>query len=56
VTVERKSHPAKQDSQSFSTEKGIQIDESDQQPQNAERSIHESLEAHSNITLETVRQ
>jgi hypothetical protein len=39
VIVEREVHPMKQDSQSFSTDEGIQIDESDEQLENAERSI-----------------
>jgi hypothetical protein len=39
-------------SQIFSTEDGIQIVESDEQSQNAERSIHESLESDSNVIVE----
>jgi hypothetical protein len=35
VIVERELHPSKQRSQIFSTEEGIQIDESDEQFQNA---------------------
>jgi hypothetical protein len=35
VIVERELHPAKQAWQIFSTEEGIQIDESDEQSQNA---------------------
>jgi hypothetical protein len=42
VIVERELHPQKQDSQIFSTEEGIQIDESDEQFLNAESPIHES--------------
>jgi hypothetical protein len=52
VSVERDLHPEKQSSQIFSTEQGIQIDESDEQSLNAERSIHESLELDSNVIVE----
>jgi hypothetical protein len=45
VIVERDLHPPKQRSQIFSTEQGIQIDESDEQHQNASLLIHESLES-----------
>jgi hypothetical protein len=52
VIVERELHPVKQYSQIFSTEEGIQIDESDEQLRNAEPSIHESLESDSNVIAE----
>jgi hypothetical protein len=52
VTVERELHPSKQFSQIFSTEEGIQIDESDKQLENAQPSIHESLELDSNVIVE----
>jgi hypothetical protein len=42
----------KQRSQSCSTEEGIQIDESDEQLENANFAIHESLEFDSNVTVE----
>jgi hypothetical protein len=42
----------KQNLQSFSTEEGIQIDESDEQPQNANGSIHKSVEFDSNVSVE----
>jgi hypothetical protein len=45
VIVERELHRKKQPLQIFSTEEGIQIDESDEHSQNAEPSIHESLES-----------
>jgi hypothetical protein len=38
--------------QSLSTDEGMQIDESDEHQENAERSIHESFEPHSNVTVE----
>jgi hypothetical protein len=52
VIVERELHPLRQYSQIFSTEGGIQIDESDEQSENAQRSIHESLELDSNVIVE----
>jgi hypothetical protein len=52
VIVERDLHPLKQSWQIFSTEQGIQIDESDEQLENAEPSIHESLELGSNVIVE----
>jgi hypothetical protein len=42
----------KQNGQIFSTEEGIQIDESDKQFWNARYSIHESLEPDSNVIVE----
>jgi hypothetical protein len=56
VIDERDLHTQKQYSQIFSTEEGIQIDESDEQSENVNSSIHESSEPLSNITLETVLQ
>jgi hypothetical protein len=55
VIVERDLHPQKQDLQNFSTEEGIQIVESDEQLQNAEGSIHESLESDSKVIVERER-
>jgi hypothetical protein len=52
VIVERELHPRKQYSQIFSTEEGIQIVESEEQPRNAKPSIHESLESDSNVIVE----
>jgi hypothetical protein len=52
VIVERDLHRLKQYSQTFSTEEGIQIDESDEQESNAPRSIQESLESDSNVIVE----
>jgi hypothetical protein len=52
VIVERELHPLKQDLQIFATEQGIQIVESDEQSENAEPSIHESLELDSNVIVE----
>jgi hypothetical protein len=52
VIVERDLHSSKQNSQIFSTEQGIQIVESDEQFENASRSIHESLELDSNVIVE----
>jgi hypothetical protein len=52
VIVERDSHPLKQLLQIFSTEEGIQIDESDEQYSNAEASIDDSLEPDSNVIVE----
>jgi hypothetical protein len=37
-----------------STDEGMQIDESDEQPQNADSSIRESLESDSNVTIDKV--
>jgi hypothetical protein len=53
VIVERDLHPLKHFSQIFSIEEGKQIDESDEQSQNAEFSIHESLEPDSNVIVES---
>jgi hypothetical protein len=53
VTLESPVHPLKQNSQSNSTDDGIQIDESDEQRQNAHFSIRESLQPDSNVTLES---
>jgi hypothetical protein len=52
VIVERELHLEKQDSQIFSADEGIQNVDSDEQSQNAECSIHESLESHSNVIVE----
>jgi hypothetical protein len=52
VTVERESHPLKQLLQIFSTQEGIQILESDVQPQNVTDGIHKSFEPDSNVTVE----
>jgi hypothetical protein len=52
VTVERDRHRAKHFWQSFVTREGIQIDESDEQPSNAEYSMIESAEPDSNVTAE----
>jgi hypothetical protein len=52
VILDKVLHSQKQPSQIRSTEEGIQIDESDEQKQNASRSIHESLEPHSNVIVE----
>jgi hypothetical protein len=52
VTVERDLHARKQDPQSCWTEEGIQIDESDEQLQNAQHSIRETLEFDSNVIAE----
>jgi hypothetical protein len=53
VIDERESHLSKQDLQIFSTEEGIQIDESDKQLSNVELSRHESLELDSNVIVES---
>jgi hypothetical protein len=45
----------KQRWQIFSTEEGIQVDESDEHLQNAERSIHDTLQLNSKITVERLR-
>jgi hypothetical protein len=52
VTDERDQHSEKQDSQSFSTEEGMQIDESDEHFEKTIRSMPESLEPDSNVTDE----
>jgi hypothetical protein len=52
VIVEREPHPLKQLLPIFSTEEGIQIDNSEQQESNADRSIHESSEPDSNVIIE----
>jgi hypothetical protein len=51
VIVERDLHPLKDSWQIFSTDEGIQIDESDEQLENAARSIYESLESDSNVIV-----
>jgi hypothetical protein len=56
VNAERVSHRQKQYSQSFSTEGGIQIDDSDEQLRNASSSIQKSLEPRSKITQSRVEQ
>jgi hypothetical protein len=53
VTLESPSQPAKQLSPRTSTDDGRQIDESDEQSENADDFIRESLEPVSNITLES---
>jgi hypothetical protein len=53
VIVERDLHSLKHDSPIFSTEEGIQIDESDEQLENADHSIDESLESDSNAIVES---
>jgi hypothetical protein len=45
----------KQYSQIFSTEQGIQIDESDEHSKKAQRSMHDSLESDSNVIVERER-
>jgi hypothetical protein len=52
VTVERDSHREKQNLPSVSTDEGMQIDESDEQEENADSPIDESLESDSNLTVE----
>jgi hypothetical protein len=52
VTVERGLHSEKQELPSFSTEEGMQIDESDEHQANARSSIDESFEPDSNVTVE----
>jgi hypothetical protein len=42
MIVERELHPKKHSGQIFLTEEGIQIDESDEQLENVDSSIHES--------------
>jgi hypothetical protein len=42
ATVERASHPLKQQRQSFSTDEGRQIDDSNEQSENAKCSIEDS--------------
>jgi hypothetical protein len=49
-------HSAKQDSQILSTEEGIQIDESDEHFENAQRLMHERVEPDSNVSVERKRQ
>jgi hypothetical protein len=49
VIRSRELHPLKQYWQIFSTEEGIQIDESTEQFENADSSIHKSLESDSNV-------
>jgi hypothetical protein len=45
-----------QPSRSFSTEEGMQMDESDEQDANVPRSMHETREPDSKITLAIVSQ
>jgi hypothetical protein len=52
MTVERARHSSKQYPQSFSTEEGMQMDESEEQFRKAEASIQTSLEPDSNVTVE----
>jgi hypothetical protein len=52
VTIERDSHPEKQALPRISREEGMQIDESDEHPNNADCSIRESFEPDSNVTVE----
>jgi hypothetical protein len=40
----------------IATDEGIQIDESDEQPENANFSIRESLESDSKLTFERLEQ
>jgi hypothetical protein len=42
VTIERDLHPEKQSLPRVSTDEGMEIDESDEQPQNARSEIEES--------------
>jgi hypothetical protein len=56
VTAAREEHPAKQSSRSRSTDDGMQIDKSDEQPAKALPSIHESFESDSNVTVEREEQ
>jgi hypothetical protein len=55
VIVERDLHAEKQRPEIFSTEEGIQTDESDTHSENASRSIHESLDSDSNVIVERER-
>jgi hypothetical protein len=52
VADKRDSQKEKQFEQSFSTEEGIQIDESGEHSSKAELSIHESLASYSKATVE----
>jgi hypothetical protein len=52
VTVDRDLHPEKQQLETFATEDRIQIDEREEQPQNAPRSIRDSFEPDSKVTVE----
>jgi hypothetical protein len=52
VIVERDLHSLKHLSQIVSTDEGIQMDESDEQSQTTEFSIHESLDPDSNVIVE----
>jgi hypothetical protein len=55
VTVERDPHRQKHHSPTLSTQEGMQIDESDEQSQNADLPIDESLELDSKVTVERDR-
>jgi hypothetical protein len=55
VIVERALQLPKANPQIFSTEEGMQIDESDEQLSKALHSIHESLEPDSNVIVERDR-
>jgi hypothetical protein len=52
VTVERDAQEEKHFSPRLSTEEGMQIDESDEQPRNVSSAIGESFEPDSNVTVE----
>jgi hypothetical protein len=45
-------HPEKHSLPRLLTEQGMKIDESDEQSQNADSAIEESLETDSNVTIE----
>jgi hypothetical protein len=49
---ERELHPLKDATPNISTEDGIQIDESDEDPPNTSLSIRESREPDSNVIIE----
>jgi hypothetical protein len=51
VTAERRVHPQKQYWQSVSTDEGMQIDPSDEQPSNARSPMNKSPEPESNVTV-----
>jgi hypothetical protein len=55
VTVERALHLTKPQLPSVSTDEGIQIDESDEQPANDDSPMHQSREGLSKITVERDR-
>jgi hypothetical protein len=52
ATLKRAEQPLKQSSRSFSTEDGIQIEESVEQCVNSPRGINEGFEPDSNMTVE----